>query len=158
MFIRDRGHGFGSRIKGFRRFGGIWKQKKHSLNTPVVITNEYHTSQICIFCYGFLQHPLKKVQDKDGNDKMVSFNDSFLCENPNCIPYLTGTASHGRDQLSSLSIGLSGLSATLFGIQVPCDKYNIRQADTDTFLTNTAVLSGQETSAGSAVDGSDTPL
>jgi hypothetical protein len=155
MFIGDRGHGFGSRLKGYKKYGGHWKQKKHSSYTSAIITNEYHTSQICVFCFGFLQHPMKKVVDKNDKQKVIAVNGSFQCENHNCISYLTGTACHGRDQLSALSIGLSGLSTCLFEIPFPCYKYNISHSETELFKQRAILFSEQETGDMPAADGSD---
>ncbi|KAI8641782.1 hypothetical protein BD408DRAFT_467729, partial [Parasitella parasitica] len=56
MFVGDRGHGFGSRIKRHGRFGGFWKQQQHGGYTPTLITNEHNTSQTCIFCFHKLSH------------------------------------------------------------------------------------------------------
>ncbi|KAI8889419.1 hypothetical protein K501DRAFT_161393, partial [Backusella circina FSU 941] len=58
-FIGDQGHEFGSRLKGFKKYSGFWKQKQISGYKFTVIINEYYTSQICIFCFGFLYHPMK---------------------------------------------------------------------------------------------------
>jgi hypothetical protein len=57
MFIGDRGTDVGSRVKGFRRYGGHWKEGVYGLNTPVCVTNENKTSQTCIFCYSKPSHP-----------------------------------------------------------------------------------------------------
>ncbi|KAG2202176.1 hypothetical protein INT46_007691 [Mucor plumbeus] len=44
MMIGDRGYGIGSRIKKHQRFGGHWKESRHGLYTPTLITNEYNSS------------------------------------------------------------------------------------------------------------------
>jgi hypothetical protein len=44
MFIGDRGHGTGSRIKGHIKYGG------HG-HVPVAITNEHNSSQTCVYCF-----------------------------------------------------------------------------------------------------------
>jgi hypothetical protein len=40
MFVGDRDLSVGSRIKGFMRYNGHWKPKKHSVCTTVCVTNE----------------------------------------------------------------------------------------------------------------------
>ncbi|KAI8083520.1 hypothetical protein BDF21DRAFT_451115 [Thamnidium elegans] len=64
MFIGGRGHGIGSSIKEHQRFGGFKKQNKHSQNTPTLITNEYNSSQTCLFCFNKLSHPVSAADDK----------------------------------------------------------------------------------------------
>ncbi len=61
MFIGNRGYGYGSRIKGHRRFGSFWKQKIHSKYTTVLLTNESKTSQTCVFCFSTIVHPKQQV-------------------------------------------------------------------------------------------------
>ncbi|KAL0095657.1 hypothetical protein F4703DRAFT_1789314 [Phycomyces blakesleeanus] len=57
LFIGDRGTGTGSRIKGFRKYGGKWKQNINGEAVNVCITNECNTSQTCIFCFSPLTNP-----------------------------------------------------------------------------------------------------
>jgi hypothetical protein len=59
MFIRDRGHGIGSKIRGRQRFGGHWKEKLHARNATVFTTNKHNNSQTCHYCYGKFTHPRK---------------------------------------------------------------------------------------------------
>ncbi|EPB84962.1 hypothetical protein HMPREF1544_08240 [Mucor circinelloides 1006PhL] len=62
MFVFDRGHDVGSHIRGHQRFGGAWKQKLHGRYTPTLITNEYNSSQTCLFCFHKLSHPMVASQ------------------------------------------------------------------------------------------------
>lgn len=64
MFIGDRDHGFGSKIKGHQKFGGFIKQDKHGQNTPTLITNEYNSSQTCLFRFNKLSHPVSVTTNK----------------------------------------------------------------------------------------------
>jgi len=112
MFIGDRGHGVGSRIKGHQRFGGTWKQEIHGRYTPTVITNEYNSSQTCLFCFRKLSHPMKAT---DG--KVKATNGSFVCLNEQCPNAFRVVC---RDQVSALAIGLAGLATILFGVTFPC--------------------------------------
>ncbi|KAI8887784.1 hypothetical protein K501DRAFT_330228 [Backusella circina FSU 941] len=110
MFIGDRGYGVGSPIKGHLKYGGKWKQEKHSKYTPVVITNEFNTSQTCLYCFEKLEHPLRKVQKKDKEEAVRPVNGAFECVNSKCILNMTGRSTIPRDRLSALAIGLSGLT------------------------------------------------
>jgi hypothetical protein len=62
------------------------------------------------FVSTFLQHPMKKIDNKKDKQKIVTVNGSIQCETLNCISYLPGTTSHGGNQLFALYIGLSGFS------------------------------------------------
>ena len=112
MFVGDRGHGVGSRIKGHQRFGGTWKQEIHGRYTPTVITNEYNSSQTCLFCFRKLSHPLKTI-----GDEVKTTNGSFVCINDKCPNAFKVVC---RDQVSALAIGLAGLASILFGVTFPC--------------------------------------
>ncbi|KAG1124605.1 hypothetical protein G6F42_009473 [Rhizopus arrhizus] len=112
MFVGDRGHGVGSRIKGHQRFGGTWKQEIHGRYTPTVITNEYNSSQTCLFCFRKLSHPLKTI-----GDEVKTINGSFVCINDKCPNAFKVVC---RDQVSALAIGLAGLASILFGVTFPC--------------------------------------
>ncbi|EPB84660.1 hypothetical protein HMPREF1544_08603 [Mucor circinelloides 1006PhL] len=106
------GHGVGSRIKGHQRFGGTWKQEIHGRYTPTVITNEYNSSQTCLFCFRKLSHPLKTI-----GDEVKTINGSFVCINNKCPNAFKVMC---RDQVSALAIGLAGLASILFGVTFPC--------------------------------------
>ncbi|KAL0095493.1 hypothetical protein J3Q64DRAFT_1629365, partial [Phycomyces blakesleeanus] len=82
IFIGVWGTGVGFRIKGFRKYGGKWKQKIHGEAANVCITNECKTSQTCIFCFSPLTSP-RIPGKKEGSYKINK--DVFLCINLNCI-------------------------------------------------------------------------
>ncbi|KAI8880038.1 hypothetical protein K501DRAFT_152370, partial [Backusella circina FSU 941] len=108
LFVGDRGYGVGSRIKGFLKYGGKWKPKKHTLYTSVCITNENNTSQTCPFCFGKLSHPTTviKIDDKK---TIRSTNGTFVCHNPKCISVKTNQSHHNHDHVSALVISPSSL-------------------------------------------------
>jgi hypothetical protein len=113
MFIGDRGFGVGSRIKGFRRYGGAWKQNIHGQYTNACITNERNTSQTCVFCFNKLDHP-KCRKMMNGKEVLVNCKGSFVCRNPECPLLKRKRATQSRDKTSALAIALSGLSMLLF--------------------------------------------
>ncbi|KAI8881784.1 hypothetical protein K501DRAFT_188097 [Backusella circina FSU 941] len=118
MFIRDRGHGVGSRIKSHLKYGGHWKEKKHGLYTSVAITNEHNTSQTCVYCFKKMEYPMKIVNE-GGKDKVKSVNGALQCENSDCVAFKSKKTSRSRDELSSLAIGLASLSRLLFNATLP---------------------------------------
>ncbi|GAN07297.1 hypothetical protein MAM1_0156d06793 [Mucor ambiguus] len=100
MFVGGRGHGYGFSIKGHLR--GHWKEERHGRYTPTVTTDEYNSSQTCLFCFGKLSHP---TYAKDDAVKII--RGIFLCMNtrcPNNFRFLC------RDQVSALAIGLTGVA------------------------------------------------
>lgn len=107
MFIGYRGTGVGSRIKGFRRYGGRSKENIHTEAANVCITNKNLTSQTCVFYFGGLSHPRIKKQAKNGKRYTKVIKGTVYCTNPACI------------SLSALDIALVGLSTVLFGSPLP---------------------------------------
>ncbi|KAI8073680.1 hypothetical protein BDF21DRAFT_445466 [Thamnidium elegans] len=115
MFVGDRGYRIGSTIIGHARQGGLWKPKKHRLYSSVCITNEHNSSQTCIFCFKKLFHPISTTTTNSGTKKKP-VNGAFVCYNEECVAVKAGKATHGRDALSSLAIGLSGLASFFSGL------------------------------------------
>ncbi|OAC99582.1 hypothetical protein MUCCIDRAFT_114775 [Mucor lusitanicus CBS 277.49] len=111
MFVGDRGHGYGSAIKGHLRFGGHWKEERHARYVPTIITNEYNSSQTCLFCFNKLSHPIYPRKNAVKVNK-----GTFICLHPQCpnahVPVC-------RDQVSALAIGLAGMAQLLFGATFP---------------------------------------
>ena len=135
MFIGDKGMEVGSTIKGYRRYGGKWKQYMHDTNINVCITNE-NISQTCMYCFSKLDHSIyrKIVKDKDIKTKVKG---SFLCRNPGCVLVSNKKAIKSRDNLSALAIGLSGLCSLLFQETFPELSAKISQSNTE-FINKTA--------------------
>ncbi|CEP10874.1 hypothetical protein [Parasitella parasitica] len=118
MFVGDRGLGIGSRVKGFQKYGGRWKPQKNSLYSSVLITNEHNTSQTCLYCFRKIFHPLL-ITEKEGERKVKRRNGVFQCINKECPSVKTARNTNSRDTLSSLAIGLAGLSRLLLGTTFP---------------------------------------
>ncbi|ORE10987.1 hypothetical protein BCV72DRAFT_329639, partial [Rhizopus microsporus var. microsporus] len=70
MFIGDEGTGAGSRIKGFLRYGGIWKQRIQVKYVNVRITDEYMASQVCLYCFSKLDQLMQRKLNKG---RQISF-------------------------------------------------------------------------------------
>ena len=134
MFIGDRGEGVGSRMKGFLKYGGKWKPNIHSRYTTVCITNEYNTSQTCLFCYNKLLHPKKVLIKKDGSKFIKSINGSSYCVNNICPLVQQQRAIQPRDRLRSLAIAISGFSTLVFGEAVPPFNHKFND-NTEKFIT-----------------------
>ncbi|ORE10887.1 hypothetical protein BCV72DRAFT_195294, partial [Rhizopus microsporus var. microsporus] len=108
MLIGDKETGAGSRIEGFHRYGGKWKQMIQGKYTNVCITDEYMTPQTCLYCFSKLSHPIQRKTEKE---RQISFKSkgSLLCRNPNCVIVKNNKTSKSRNSLSALAIGISGL-------------------------------------------------
>ncbi|OAD73728.1 hypothetical protein PHYBLDRAFT_168162 [Phycomyces blakesleeanus NRRL 1555(-)] len=115
--------GAGSRVKGFGKYGGKWKQNIHGEAVNVCITNECKTSRTCIFCFSPLTNP--RIPGKKKRSYKVN-KGTFLCINPRCITVNNRCASKPRDGLSALAIALVGLSSVIFGAAPP-PFYNVSQ-------------------------------
>ncbi|KAL4213629.1 hypothetical protein AB4K20DRAFT_1887611 [Rhizopus microsporus] len=136
MFIRDRGTGVSSTIKRYRRCDGKWKQELYGMNVNVCITNESMTSQTCIYCFSKLDNPMHRMTIKDKAIKS-KVKGSFLCRNPDCVLVLNKNAAKPRDDLSALTIGLSGLFSLLFQETFPELSTKISRSNTE-FINKTA--------------------
>ncbi|KAI8054903.1 hypothetical protein BDF21DRAFT_349641 [Thamnidium elegans] len=102
MLIGDRDHGFGSAIKRHQRFSDSKKQKKkQGKSTPTLITNEYNSSQTCLFCFNKLSHPVSTTANK-----ISAASETFICMNSSC-PTVFKTVC--RDKVFALAIGLAGI-------------------------------------------------
>jgi hypothetical protein len=64
LFIGNKEYCINSRIKGFQKYGGLWRPKIHAQYTTASITNEYNTSQTCPFRFKKTTHPLKIVNSQ----------------------------------------------------------------------------------------------
>ncbi|PHZ07461.1 uncharacterized protein RHIMIDRAFT_242668 [Rhizopus microsporus ATCC 52813] len=137
MFVGSRGLGVGSRIKGYMRYGSYWKPLRHSLYTYVCITNEHNISQTCSYCFQKLSHPVKTVY-KNGARRLRTISDAFVCDNPSCVSVQAKKSVKGRDILSAMATGLSGLATLLFDTTFPQFDPKVSQSNTDKFKTNAA--------------------
>ncbi|KAI7893824.1 uncharacterized protein EV154DRAFT_460263 [Mucor mucedo] len=153
MFVGDRGHGFNSTIKGYLRYGGHWKPKIHSRYTSVCITNEHNTSQTCLFRFSKTSHP-NRIVEENGKTIVKPVNGTSMCYNPECISVRNGHSHKGRDSLSSLAIGLTGLANLLFKTTFPAFNPNISQFNTDFNHSARAFLNRNV--SGHAIDDSHT--
>ncbi|KAG2197763.1 hypothetical protein INT46_005749, partial [Mucor plumbeus] len=107
-FVGDRGYSVGSRIKGFNKYSGKWKPQNHSRYISAIITNEYNTSQTCIYCFHKTTHPVHIV-----DNTLKTNTGTSVCTNPACILVKSGSSYKGRDAISSLAIGLSGFNPSV---------------------------------------------
>ncbi|ORE19450.1 hypothetical protein BCV71DRAFT_283364 [Rhizopus microsporus] len=114
MLIGDRGTGIRSHIKGFRRYGGRWKEQLHGKHVNVCITNGHMTSQTCIYRYQKLCHP-KAMLVKKNKQVSQETKGALMCVNPKCVAVNSGRSIKSRNALSSLAISLSGLTRCLIG-------------------------------------------
>ncbi|KAI9269674.1 hypothetical protein EDC94DRAFT_645929 [Helicostylum pulchrum] len=117
MFIGDKGTGVGSRIKGFRRYGGRWKEDIHGEATT-------------------LAHPVHQVVKGDQKFNRTS-KGSFWCTNPLCVSVHYKRAIKSRDALSALAIGVVGLSTLLFGAEPSPFNDKISRASTEDYIIKT---------------------
>ncbi|KAG2233693.1 hypothetical protein INT48_009437 [Thamnidium elegans] len=77
--------------------------------------------------------------------------DAFVCYNEECVTVKAGKATHDRDALSSLAIGLSGLAMLLFGVTFPVFSSKASQFNTEQF--NKAVAFPKRSATQPTADG-----
>ncbi|KAG1048531.1 hypothetical protein G6F43_009083 [Rhizopus delemar] len=151
VFIGDRGARVGSRIKGFKKYGGRWKEVIHSEAANVCVTNETLNSKTCIFCFRRLTHPRISVT-KNGEVFSRKVKGSFYCTNPLCVSVLSKCAAKSRDSLSALAIGIVGLSTILFGAPLPAFKsHKISNIEAEKYIILTSPSRFEEETGSYAV-------
>jgi hypothetical protein len=96
---------------------------------------------------------------KKNKQVLQEIKGALMCVNPKCVAVKSGKSTEPRDVLSSLAIGLSGLTQYLIGsLLPPFAQSQISQFNTDTFnklswsfvsardhLTNTVCSSDSKT-------------
>ncbi|KAF9093787.1 hypothetical protein BGX27_001569, partial [Mortierella sp. AM989] len=112
MLIGTAGTGVGSRIGGHALRGGGRMCKEHRQNCVVSMTNEYMTSQICIYCFQQLRQA-KASRVVGGTVKAVNNHGVLECVNPYCISFVCGYTQKPRDPHSAMAIAISGASILL---------------------------------------------
>ncbi|KAI9260951.1 hypothetical protein EDC94DRAFT_610358 [Helicostylum pulchrum] len=129
---------------GHQRFGGFQKQNKHGQNTPTLVTNEYNSSQTCLFCFDKLSHPVSVTADKITISKRT-----FICLNSN---FPKAFKPMWRDKVSALAIGLAGL----FGSTFPCFDETSTCASKARFFDSALDFLQKKQRVGSPTDGGNT--
>ena len=112
MLIGSAGTGVGSRIKGHSRRGGKKMRKEHMQHCVVGMTNEYRSSQTCVFCF----QPVQLAQSRrviNGNVKTVKVHGAVECVNPSCDSFKCGYTIKSRDPHASVCIAIAGASCLL---------------------------------------------
>ncbi|GAA5803914.1 hypothetical protein HPULCUR_009399 [Helicostylum pulchrum] len=131
MLTGDRGYCNNSSIKGYLRYGGVWKPKLHSLYTSVAVTNENLTSQTCVFCFKKTTHPFKVLKTKNGT-LVKEVRGTAVCSNKHCILALKHEIHKGRHAVSATAICISGSAMLLLKMQHPYFCYNDYNSETNT--------------------------
>lgn len=78
MFISDRG----SCIKEHDKYGGKWLEKLRGKRRMACITNEHLMSQPCLYCFKWLEHPLRIIRLKQKGVAGI-----FLCVKTISVKY-----------------------------------------------------------------------
>ncbi|KAL4213118.1 hypothetical protein AB4K20DRAFT_1885016, partial [Rhizopus microsporus] len=99
MAIGNQRLGVGSTIKGYDLIVGKWLQRKHKHHATTIITDEYMTLQLCIYCYHHLAHPVLGTS---------------RCLKPDCPAFKFGGATSNRDVMSAAAIGILAMTNIIF--------------------------------------------
>ena len=79
-------------------------KKKHERHGTTIITDEHMTSQLCIYCYHPLAHPVL------GTSRYL---------NPDCSAFKCGRAIRNRDVISAAAIGISAMTNIVLTKDLP---------------------------------------
>ncbi|ORE10995.1 hypothetical protein BCV72DRAFT_329667 [Rhizopus microsporus var. microsporus] len=95
-----------------------WKEQLYGKHVNVCVTNEHMTSQIYLYYYQKLYHP-KAMLTKKNKQVSQDIKGALMCVNPKCVAMKSGKSARFRDTLSSLAVGLSGLTQCLIDSPFP---------------------------------------
>lgn len=110
MITGNAGTGVGSRIAGHARRGGKKLRHEHQQHCVVALTDEYRTSQVCIYCF----HQVQMARSRrliNGEIKTVRVHGALECINPACPSFQEGYTIKPRDPHAAVAIALAGISA-----------------------------------------------
>ena len=87
-------------------------KKKNEPHGTTIITDEYMTSQLCIYCYHPFAHPVL---------------DTSRCLNPDCPAFKCGRATTNRDVMSAAAIRISVITKIILKDLPPfCPRLNLQ--------------------------------
>lgn len=109
MLIGTAGTGVGSRIGGHARRGGGMLRKQHIQYSTIGMTNEYRSSQTCIFCFQQIQLARSR-RLVGGKVKSVKVRGAVECVNPSCVSFKCSYTIKSRDPHSAVCIAVAGAS------------------------------------------------
>jgi len=107
------GTGVGSRIGGSLRWGGPWlRLGLLQLDMVVVLTDEYNTTRMCIYCHHRMEEA-KSTRLVGAETKTRTTHGSMCCLNPKCEAVKKGYAMRPRDSNAAVGILLSAMTTML---------------------------------------------
>lgn len=138
MYIGTGGTCVGSRWGGHERRGGGLLRKEHRGYAAIGLTNEYRTSQACVWCFEQVRLAKARRKDKDGNLKIIRIHGATECTNPACPSFGCGYTIRGRDTHSAVAIQIAGASLQLSPQRTTIEPFNPRPTLATTRPTNNA--------------------
>jgi len=87
-------------------------RKEHIQHCAVGMTNEYRSSQTCVFCF----QPVQLARSRrlfGGQIKVVKVHGAIECVNPACASFKCGYTIKPRDTHASVCIAIAGASNLL---------------------------------------------
>ncbi|KAF9201042.1 hypothetical protein BGZ49_008726 [Haplosporangium sp. Z 27] len=125
----------GSRLGGHARRGGLKMRAEHLKHTTVAITDEYRTSQTCVYCFEQVRQARSR-RLVDGRVKTVSVHGTVECINPDCISFKCGYSIKPRDAHAAVAIAISGASRLFDSDRMPLPPFSRGFKLRDTITTN----------------------
>jgi len=113
IFLHGKaGTNVGSRVPGHQRRGGGQLPKESARYCPVLMTDEFCTSQMCCFCFAPIELvPTKKLVN--GVLKTVRCHGAIRCINPDCVSVKAGYGTRSRDANAATNIAIAGTSEAM---------------------------------------------
>lgn len=129
MLIGTAGTGVGSRIGGHSRRGGGKMRKQHIQYCTIGMTNEYRSSQTCIFCFQQIQLA-RSQRVVGGRAKLVKVHGAIECTNSSCPSFKSGYTIKPRDPHSATCIAVAGASNLMSARRKTLQPFTINASDT----------------------------
>ncbi|KAG0041135.1 hypothetical protein BGZ83_002301, partial [Gryganskiella cystojenkinii] len=107
MFIGTAGSGVNSRTKGHLRYGGNKLSAEHMRHVPVLMTDEFLSTQLCPFCLRRIQYAKSRPAEGKG---LKSVHGCVQCTYSRCLSFKLGYCKRGRDMNAAFNILIRGWS------------------------------------------------
>ncbi|KAF9557900.1 hypothetical protein EC968_007395 [Mortierella alpina] len=112
LSIGDAGTCVGSRLKGHLRRGGTKLRSQHRQSCPVLITDEYRTSKMCLYCSKQMSLARARRIVK-GQIKFVRVHGAVECTNAKCVSFKRHYSIRPRDTNAAAAIAVVGTAQAL---------------------------------------------
>ncbi|KAI9494505.1 hypothetical protein BDB00DRAFT_306604 [Zychaea mexicana] len=140
MCVGLAGTGVGSHQRGRPRRGGRKMRNEHRVCCPVVLQDEYRTSQTCLFCFCPLVMATATKATKNGKIKTVKVLGALQCVNPDCPAVRVGYTTFSHDSLSSTAMIIAAVTQLFSPTKSPLPPFDPTSPTQASFTFSPAFL------------------